>query len=108
MSYSMAFSRRFTGLMLTFSRTLALPGATPANHLAAAAIPKEEVQKAADFVRSRIRHSDISIGVVCGTGLGKLAEGIEDADVIPYSEIPGFVTSTGRTSFLVCGAAGGR
>ena len=44
-------------------------------------------------------------GVILGTGLGKLAEDIEDAVHIPYEEIPHFPRSTaiGHRGRLVCG-----
>jgi purine-nucleoside phosphorylase len=44
-------------------------------------------------------------GVILGTGLGKLAEDIEDAVQIPYEEIPHFPRSTaiGHRGRLVCG-----
>lgn len=34
------------------------------------------------------------IGIILGSGLGKLAEAIEDATVIPYDDIPGFGACT--------------
>ena len=34
------------------------------------------------------------IGLVLGSGLGGLADQLEDASVIPYEEIPHFVKST--------------
>ncbi|VDP96787.1 unnamed protein product [Trichobilharzia regenti] len=34
------------------------------------------------------------IGIVCGSGLGELANGVQNATVIPYVDIPGFPNST--------------
>lgn len=34
------------------------------------------------------------IGIICGSGLGALAEILEDADRFPYSSIPNFPVST--------------
>src|SRR5687768_17395151 len=34
------------------------------------------------------------VGIVLGTGLGQLAEEIEDAQAVPYGEIPHFLPST--------------
>jgi purine-nucleoside phosphorylase len=48
--------------------------------------------------------------VVLGSGLGKLADSIEEPLVIPYSEIPGFKVSTavGHKSNLIVGTLGGK
>lgn len=35
------------------------------------------------------------MAIICGSGLGALADLIEDKIVFPYKEIPGFPTSTG-------------
>lgn len=48
--------------------------------------------------------------VVLGSGLGKLADSIEEPLVIPYSEIPGFKVSTavGHKGNLIVGTLGGK
>ena len=46
-------------------------------------------QQAAEFIASKL-HSKPQIGLVLGTGLNSLADAIEDAVVIPFSEIPHF------------------
>ncbi|MEZ4825218.1 MAG: purine-nucleoside phosphorylase [Bacteroidia bacterium] len=49
-------------------------------------------------------------GIILGSGLGPVAEGLENAVAIPYSEIPGFppVTVTGHAGRLVIGDFGGK
>ena len=51
-----------------------------------------------------------TIGIVLGSGLGALAEEIEDAVTIPYSTMQGFKTSTtsGHKGNLVIGQLGGK
>lgn len=48
-------------------------------------------------------------GIILGSGLGKLADSIEDADIIPYAEIPGFKQSTavGHKGNLIFGRLNG-
>ena len=50
------------------------------------------------------------IGIVLGSGLGKLADQIEDPLVIPYSQIPGFPVSTaiGHKGNFIVGNLGGK
>jgi purine-nucleoside phosphorylase len=50
------------------------------------------------------------IGIVLGTGLGKLAEAIEKPTVIEYPEIPGFPVSTveSHAGRLLCGTLAGK
>jgi purine-nucleoside phosphorylase len=47
-------------------------------------------------------------GIILGTGLGQLAEGIEPDFTIPYADIPHFprTTALGHAGRLVCGAIG--
>ena len=49
-----------------------------------------------------------TVGVVLGSGLGAWAEGLQEADHIPYREIPRMPTSTvvGHPGFLVLGRSG--
>lgn len=46
--------------------------------------------------------------IILGSGLGSLAEQIEDATVIPYHEIPNFMksTATGHKGNFICGRLG--
>ena len=53
----------------------------------------EKINQTADYLRSKV--SDMpKIAIILGTGLGPLADMIEDKVVIPYSEIPNFPVST--------------
>jgi len=56
-------------------------------------ISHDIVSQASDYILSRTRHRP-SIGIICGSGLGGLADLAQNADVFPYSEIPGFPQST--------------
>ncbi|MDR2810777.1 MAG: purine nucleoside phosphorylase I, inosine and guanosine-specific [Tannerellaceae bacterium] len=65
-------------------------------------------REAADYLARRIKGSP-QTAVILGSGLGVLADQIEDAVVIPYREIPHFVHSTaiGHKGNLLCGKMGG-
>lgn len=39
------------------------------------------------------------VGIVCGSGLGGLVDIIKNKHEFAYSEIPGFVVSTGKITF---------
>ncbi len=67
----------------------------------------DEVMKAADFIRTRTDQVP-SVAVILGSGLGSLADHIEDPDIIPYSEIPGFPQSSiaGHADQLIIGKIG--
>ncbi len=62
------------------------------------------IEKAADVLRQRMP-APPAIGLILGSGLGVLAEEIEEAVRIPYEEIPGFPVSTveGHAGRLVYG-----
>ena len=70
----------------------------------------ERINNAADFVRTRIGDMKPVVGIVLGSGLGKLADRITDRTVIPYREIPGFPVSTaiGHKGNFIAGTLGGR
>lgn len=53
----------------------------------------EMLHRARDYIQSKTETVP-KVGVVLGTGLGGLAKEIEVDALIPYSEIPGFVSST--------------
>ncbi|AZB43415.1 purine-nucleoside phosphorylase [Bacillus sp. FJAT-42376] len=59
---------------------------------------------AAEFIQSKIGQAP-EIGLILGSGLGVLADEIEEAVKIPYGEIPGFPVSTveGHAGQLVYG-----
>jgi purine-nucleoside phosphorylase len=66
------------------------------------------IDEAAAFVRS-LSPLEPRVGVVLGSGLGGLAEDLEDAVEVPYGEIPGWPVSTavGHAGTLVLGTLGG-
>lgn len=53
----------------------------------------EKIKQTADFLRSKIDDMP-KLAIILGTGLGPLADMIENKTVIPYSEIPNFPVST--------------
>jgi len=66
------------------------------------------VQKAADYILARLKDHKPEVALVLGSGLGGLAEGIEDSVTIEYSSIPNFPVSTvpGHAGRIVCGSLG--
>lgn len=57
----------------------------------------DEYQKTADWLLSHTKHRP-QVAIICGSGLGMLAETLKCQDTFAYSEIPGFPQSTGRVS----------
>ncbi len=55
---------------------------------------EERIYTAAEFIKARLDGRTPRVGIILGSGLGKLGENIEDPTVIPYREIPGFPIST--------------
>lgn len=71
----------------------------------------EKIHQASDYLRLRLQGSELPIiGIVLGSGLGLLADRIEDAVEIPYGEIPNFRKSTaiGHRGCLIVGQLGGK
>lgn len=70
----------------------------------------ERIFKAADYVTSVIGDRKPVAGIVLGSGLGRLAEQIEDPIVVPYRDIPGFPVSTaiGHKGNFIVGTLGGK
>ncbi len=70
----------------------------------------ETIHKATAFVRQALGGRQPQVGIVLGSGLGKLADQIEDPLAIPYREIPGFPVSTaiGHKGNFIVGALGGK
>lgn len=66
-------------------------------------------REAADYLSSRITGNP-ETAIILGSGLGSLADQIEDAVVIPYREIPHFMHSTaaGHKGNFICGRLGGK
>lgn len=70
----------------------------------------ERIHQAADYVKKQIGDRKPLVGIVLGSGLGKLANAVKDPIVIPYKTIPGFPVSTAighKGNFLV-GEIGGK
>lgn len=53
----------------------------------------ETLQESAQFLLDRIKIKP-KIGIICGSGLGLLADSLEDTQCFPYEEIPHFPVST--------------
>ena len=53
------------------------------------------MQNLTSYLLKRTKHRPL-IGVICGSGMGGLADMLEDKESFPYHEIPGFPTSTGK------------
>ena len=67
------------------------------------------INQAIEYIRTK---TDMvpEIAVILGSGLGDLADTIEDPVVISYGEIPGFFSSTvkGHSGQLIFGVLGGK
>src|ERR1700750_3019169 len=63
---------------------------------------------AADYIESKIALRPM-VAVVLGSGLGAFADTLENANTVPYTEIPGWPQSTavGHAGKLVIGKIGG-
>ncbi len=67
-------------------------------------ITLNEIDAAADHIRNRITITP-RVGLVLGSGLGKLADSVMDPTIIHYTEIPNWPLSTihGHAGRLVIG-----
>jgi len=72
-------------------------------------LTEREFNQAADYIRGRTRHRP-QVGIILGSGLSPLADEVQQADVLPYADIPHFPTSTieGHAGRLVIGYLAGR
>lgn len=70
----------------------------------------ERINNAAAYVSARLGGRKPAVGIVLGSGLGKLAEKIADPVVIPYKDVPGFPVSTavGHKGNFIAGTLGGK
>lgn len=68
----------------------------------------KQYQEAADYLRPLIPQ-DTKVAITLGSGLGQLADKIEEARVIPYTDIPNFPKSTalGHKGNLIVGKLDG-
>ncbi|KAM8916414.1 purine nucleoside phosphorylase 4a [Spinachia spinachia] len=72
-------------------------------------ISHEVYQTAADWLRTHTRHRP-EVAIICGSGLGMLADTLECQDSFAYSDVPGFPHSTvqGHAGRLVFGKLKGK
>lgn len=70
---------------------------------------KAKVTESVEFVNQKSKIKP-EIAIILGTGLGRLAEDIEEKEIIPYSEIPNFPVSTvqSHSGNLVLGKLGNK
>ena len=70
----------------------------------------ETINRLASLIKSRIGDIQPVLGIVLGSGLGSLANTIQDPIVIPYRELPGFPVSTavGHKGNFIVGKLGGK
>lgn len=68
----------------------------------------EEIEQSANYILSLTKHRP-AIGIICGSGLGGLAELLEEKDAFPYEDIPHFPVSTvaGHAGRMVTGLLAG-
>lgn len=70
----------------------------------------KKIREAVRFIQGRIGDQTPEIGIVLGSGLGKLGDAIEAEAIIPYAEIPHFAKSTaiGHKGNLIYGKLAGK
>jgi purine-nucleoside phosphorylase len=68
------------------------------------------ITAASEYLAAHLKGRKPVAGIVLGSGLGKLADQIEDPIVVPYGGIPSFPTSTaiGHKGNFICGNLGGK
>jgi purine-nucleoside phosphorylase len=69
----------------------------------------EQIDQAADAIQKRISHRP-RVGMILGSGLNSLADAVQNAEIIPYSELPHWPVSTvhGHAGKLVIGELEGQ
>lgn len=69
----------------------------------------ETIKQTSDYLKNKIGEIP-STAIILGTGLGELANEIDNKTEIPYSEIPNFPVSTveGHSGKLIIGTLGGK
>jgi purine-nucleoside phosphorylase len=70
----------------------------------------KKIREAAAFIKESIGGKTPEVGIILGSGLGKLGDAIEAEAVIPYAKIPNFVKSTaiGHKGNLIFGRLAGK
>ena len=68
-----------------------------------------KIKAAAEYIKGKSKYNP-TIGLILGSGLGAIADQIEDAEYFPYNEIPNFPVSTveGHAGRLVIGKFQGK
>ena len=68
-----------------------------------------KIKVAADFILEKSKYKP-EIGLILGSGLGSLADSIEEPEFFPYEELPHFPVSTveGHAGRLVIGKLNGK
>lgn len=71
---------------------------------------KQQVAQAAAFLKDRLEGRAPTVGLILGSGLGPVAESIQDAAVVPYGQVPFMKrsTATSHVGQFVCGNLGGK
>lgn len=79
------------------------------NGMLSGAASYEEAKNLADSILEKIKCRPV-VGIICGSGLGELANMVENTEIIAYEEIPGFPVSTvpGHAGKLVFGQLSGK
>lgn len=70
---------------------------------------QEKINEAAHSITEKLKGRKPVVGIVLGSGLGPLAEQIENSVLIPFASVPFMKTSTctGHVGRFVCGQLGG-
>jgi purine-nucleoside phosphorylase len=69
----------------------------------------DRASEAARYILAKAQNRNPRVAVVLGSGLGAVADAVEDGVEVPYGEIPHFVSSTveGHDGKLIVGSCGG-
>lgn len=72
-------------------------------------VTRAQIEEAVALIRSRTRYQP-EFGLVLGSGLGAVAEAVENPDIIPFADIPHFPVSSvaGHAGRLLIGQLAGR
>jgi len=70
--------------------------------------PYESVEEIANYLLNKTKYRP-QIGIICGTGLGHLADNLKESDSFPYEDIPSFPVSTvdGHAGKMIFGLLNG-
>lgn len=71
---------------------------------------RKRIHEAAEYIKSLSGYETPEVGIVLGSGLGKLGDSIESIITVPYSSIPNFCRSTaiGHKGNFIIGKLGGK